>query len=229
MSQIRKISVPIRMGSKAFKVNYEYTYDNFELSGSQLLSIVMKKLHPKTPNTDLLIKTYSIYENVLGVERPVQKSENILNLLINQESLNSNVSFVIRKKAKMVKSTVKPNAKKCFKKLHSQKNLGQEVSIKKEEPIKNVYLKQILQNEIILNEQIGKLDTFDQIINNQGQDGESNSKSSFFRSIYSKLKKSHKHRSNLNQSKCYLIDSTGELSSSSSSPNTSSSKLDTLF
>lgn len=256
MSQISKVMIPVRMGSKKLNINYEFCYNNFQLSPSQLIEIVLRKLFSKSSDLSLLIKTYSLYENAFGVERLVDKCENLLGLLINQNRLDSNVFFVIRKK-NTKPATIRPkynlNSKKCFKKLQMQKEHQEnslkviEDSVKQSQKsvclyedidsycatktqLKEAFLRQIFQNEIILNEQLNKLENFDKILIRQEQ--ESSSKS-FFKSIYAKLKNHHKKQqqqaSNLNQSSIYLLDSAGECSSNSSSRSTSSSKLDTLF
>ncbi|CAF0777329.1 unnamed protein product [Brachionus calyciflorus] len=237
MSQIQRTSIAIKMGSKQFKINYEFTYNNFNLNTLQLVEIVLKKLQPKNENLSELAKTYAIYESAYGVERLINKDENILNLIKNQESLNSNVCFIIRKKSLTSNQKYNANVKKCFRQLHSENELRVYEDDEKtqmnlyEYDLKKAYLKQILANEITLNKQIENLETFDKILNKDIQSDVSNSKG-IFKSIYKKIKnykaKSQK-RSNLNQSSIYLLDSAGESSSSNSSPSTSSSKLDTLF
>lgn len=250
MSQINQVSIPIKMGSKQIKINYEFTYNNFSLTSSQLIQIVLKKLFSKASDLESLSKTYSIYENAFGVERLVAKNENILNLFENQTSLKSNVYFAIRKKATKTNSTKNSlNVKQCFRKLKKQQssslkviededkqlkkvNLHQEVEgWSKVGQLKHAYLKQIFQNEIILNEQIEKLECFDRQFENHQQVPSQPSKG-FIKSIYSKLKNHQKKQPkqlNLDQSSAYLLDSCGESSSACSSRSTSSSKLDTLF
>lgn len=253
MSQINKVSIPVKMGSKQFKISHEFCYNNFQLSASQLIEISLNKLYPKSEDVSCLVKTYSLYENAFGVERLVNKSENILSLLMNQTRLNSNVFFVIRKKTNKTinRSKYNLNAKKCFKKLQMQKEHENGLRViedaekqsrqsvclyediesycSTESQLKQAFLKQIFENEIILNEQMEKMENFEQVLNDQKQ--KSNTKS-FFKSIYSKLKNHQKLKQssyNLNQSSMYLLDSAGECSSNSSSRSNSSSKLDTLF
>ncbi|CAF0893471.1 unnamed protein product [Brachionus calyciflorus] len=238
MSLIEKISIPIKMGSKQFKINHEFGFNNFLLNTSQLIEIVLRKIQSKYENIGDLIKSYSVYESISGVERLVGKNENIINLVVNQQNLNSNVYFIIRKKTKIVvsKTQKKSNldAKKCYRKLQSQKVnelrvFEDEEKIDNHEPelIKNVYLKQIFQNEIILNNQMQKLQLFDKILTNQKVDNNTSNSKNIFQSIYNKFKQ--QNRSNLNHSSTYLIDSDGNCSSNSSSPSTSSSKLNSLF
>ncbi|RNA08482.1 hypothetical protein BpHYR1_043541, partial [Brachionus plicatilis] len=185
-------------------------------------------------------KTYRLYENAFGVERLIGKDENILNLISNQIELKSGVYFIIRKRDQLTRPKQTLNAKKCFAKLKLQKEsfdsrpkktvvhkLNEQLMDNLDEA-KNMFLEKIFQNEIVLNDQIQKLDSLDRII---VQEKNSKCNQNLFQSVYNKLRHYHKkpHKNYMNQSLMHLIDSAGEYSSTSSSRNSSSSKLDTLF
>lgn len=225
MSQTHKVFIPIKMGSKQLKIKYEYTLNDFSLFASQLIEMVLKKLYPRTKKYDQLKKTYSLFENVYGVERLVGNRENVLNIVSNHLSLNTNICFVIRKYcARNVPQ--KLDSRKCFEKLKKIKK--ETFTIQNQ--IKDNFLQQIIHNEIILEEQILKLEAFDSVL--QRENGKS-TKKNIFQSFYTKMKISHKKylikNKDLNKSKALLLDSTGECSSFSSSSNSSFSKLNTLF
>ena len=224
------------MGSKKFHLDYEYTLNNFYLNSSDLIEMIIKKLFSKHVNINELKRTYRLYENVCGVERLVGKDENILSLVSNQIELKSNVYYTIRKKElKTNFNRKKLNVKKCFAKLKSDAEMKKRQNIMiceemndQNNDIKNELMKRIFQNEIVLNNQIKKMDSLDKL---SEQKNGSKPNQSLFQSIYDKLKHHH-HKRSMNQSSLYLIDSAGECSTStsaSSSPYTSSTKLDTLF
>lgn len=226
MSQVYKISIPVKMGSKNFKIKYEYSMNDFKLCAPQLIEIALKKLYPKTKKFDQLKKTYTVFENVLGVERMIENRENILNILANQLDLNCKICFAIRKNGmRHVNQTL--DARKCYERL--RKIRKEDLVIK--DQLKDDILHQIIQNEIILDEQLKKIETIDTVLLS---DKTKCAKKNIFQSIYTKMriinhKKILKKNIDLNRSKVMLLDSTGECTSSSSSPNSSFSRLDTLF
>lgn len=245
MSQINKVRIPVQMGSKKIQVNYEYTFNNYSLNVEQLMKIVLKKVYPNSDQNDDLIKSYRVYENAFGIERIVKNNENILNLFTNQTELKSNVYFVVRKKSLKHKTSSKKilSSRKCFEKLKIHKDISTKLKVvddveKKNinnlltddswnKTIKNAFINQIEENEIILNKQIHRMDNLDKKIQLREKKSKNNN---IFQSIYSKLIDNKKaKRNNFNQSSMFLIDSAGECSSNSSSRNSSSSKLDTLF
>lgn len=244
MSQINKVNIPVQMGSRKFQIHYEYTFNDFSLNVEQLMRMVLKKLYPKNDQFDELVKTYRIFENAFGVERVVKRNENILNLFANQTELKSNVYFIVRKKSQKLKAN-RPktmNAKKLFEKLHKERQNELKVVDDQEkinsinlpihkfdrDTVKEAFMNKILENETILNQQIRRIDCLDQIM--EQKRGIKSKYGSFFQTICSKLKHQNKtKRNNFNQSSVYLVDSAGESSSASSSRNSSSSKLDTLF
>lgn len=244
MSQINQVNIPVQMGSRRIHVKYEFTFNNYTLDVEQLMKIVLKKVYPNNEKIDDLIKSYRIYENSFGIERMVRKNENILNLFTNQTELKSKIYFVVRKKSLKIKKSNKKtlSSKKCFEKLKIQKDISSQLKVvddlenkntaylfndeNSRNNIKNAFMSQIAENEMILNQQIKRIESLDNII----QKREKKSKNNIFQSIYSKLIDHKKNkRNNFNQSSVYLLDSAGECSSASSSRNSSSSKLDTLF
>lgn len=245
MNKINKVNIPVKMGSKKLQINYEYTLNNFYLTSSDLIEIVIKKLFSKNSKLNELKKTYCLYENAFGVERMVDNQENILNLVLNQVELNSNdYRFTIRKRDQINRKKQTLNVKKCFAKLESNRNgrkmiknqnennlvdeLNQAIIMDDEYQVKNLFLKTIFQNEIILNDQINKLDSLDRIIEQEKTSHRNNQ--NIFQSFYDKLRHNkNSHKNSMNQSSMYLIDSAGECSSTSSSRCSSSSKLDTLI
>lgn len=215
MSQTHKLCIPVKMGSKHLKIKYEYTLNDFYLCAPQLVEMALKKLYPKTKKYDQLKKTYSLFENVLGVERLVGNRENILSLVANNLGLNTNICFVIRKFCTRSISQ-KLDSKKCFEKL---KKLKKE-SFSIHNQLKDNIITQIIQNEIIIEEQILKMEAFGTVLQRENV---KSVKTNLLQSFYTKMKIHHKkylkRNTDLNKSKALLLDSTGECSSLSSSHN----------
>ncbi|RNA05026.1 hypothetical protein BpHYR1_043758 [Brachionus plicatilis] len=226
MSKVFKLYIPVKMGSKHFKIEYKYSYNDFRLCVPQLIEIVLKKVYPKTKKCDQLKNTYLVFENVLGVERQIGNRENILNVLANQAGLDCEIYFIIRKNGAR-SNQQKLDARKCYDKLRKMKNEGFDSH---ENQLKGNILQQIIKNEIVLDQQLKKLETFDTVMQKEKKKCV---KTNLFQSFYSKMKSSHKKylkkNIDLNKSKALLLDSAGECTSSSSSRNSSFSKLDTLF
>lgn len=115
-----KLKISVRMGSNQIKIRID---NKLNITSNDLIKCVLKKCDLiKSVN---FATTYSLYENVFGVERQVCKSEKILNLVQSWPE-NSKGHFVIRKVKKSMQPIKRLDTKKYFKKLRTMRSQCQQ-------------------------------------------------------------------------------------------------------
>ncbi|CAF0708850.1 unnamed protein product [Brachionus calyciflorus] len=153
------VQVNIRMGSNQVKLNVP---KNSSLNCYEFIELVLKKLNFKHSNLGQLSKTYMLYYRINSNEKILSPNENILKVV---KYFNSTSTFIIRKKVMV--SVKKPIVHKS---VHLYESIASNVSAwpkqESDRPkIKEEYLKKILENEILLQDQCVKLTKIEKILN----------------------------------------------------------------
>lgn len=171
------MQVSVKMGSNVCKIQINERKNQF--SSQDLIETVLEKCKLNKCNS---AKTYSVYENVQGVERLVKINESIINLAKNWP-LNSSAFFIVRKTKKcQIKPVKKLNNKKCFQLLnkmqHKTEQIEKSIHVYDEiefneneqeatnniENQKQVFLQKILENQVILEKQTEQLSSLENSI-----------------------------------------------------------------
>jgi hypothetical protein len=127
------IQVPVRMGSNKF--NLELILNNQDEERSihcgKFIEIVLRKcnLH----GSSNLRKTYSIFESSCGVERLLQRNEDIIQILRQNQMKQLKFEFVIRKCNSIELNLTQQEkqskqVKKCYKKLKQMKQIDDKLT-----------------------------------------------------------------------------------------------------
>ena len=245
------VQIPVKMGSNKF--NFELILNEHEqrvVRCGKFIEMVLRKCN-LTGSTDNFSKTYSIFENSFGVERLLNRNENIIQILQDNHKKQIKFEFVIRKcnliEKKIQISTInKRNSttiKKYYKKMNQLK-IAQQLSTE---------LRQNNESIIHIYEHIESLETSLKVTDDEPQhttiqhEQKLNENINLLKQLYTKLKIHNALKSNkayfqsTNSSKTPLLtkdynscgnssddNDCGATSSGKSSRSTSSSTLESL-
>lgn len=170
----KMVHVQVRMGSNLIRLNLS---KHPEITGQQLIEFVLKKLEFKHRNLVELSRTYLLYCKIDLNEKPINLLERVSKFikLFSQSSY-----FIIRKK--VLVRIKKKNLNHFYESICSSQ-LSNNIQLLKEK-----YLRVIINNQIILQNQLKKLQELDQILSDdKNESSESDyysiSDSSFFSDI----------------------------------------------
>lgn len=150
--------IPVKMGSRKLTLEID---SRTTIKSEQFIELALKKCKLN----DNLTRTYSLFENVSGVERLITTNDNICDLWkywSTESSKKQTIEFIIRKcftiekKVKVNNEKRQQMIKKCYEKMNADQT-------------KQDLFTQIIQNEQQLKRQSEKLQQVEQIIANLKQ------------------------------------------------------------
>ena len=150
------VQVTIRMGSNQMKFNLPFN-SNLSLNCFELIEMVLKKLNFKHKNLSQLSKTYLLYYRLNSSEKLLNQSENVLKIL---KFFNQSSYFIIRKKVLINTKIQGPRSFHLYESIASKSDTQELVYIQK---TKEMFLKEIFTNEIVINNQFEQIKIMDKI------------------------------------------------------------------
>lgn len=144
------VRVQVRMGSNQIRINLS---SHPEINGQQLIEFVLKKLDFKHRNIAELSRTYLLYCKIDSNEKQINLLERISKFI---KLFNKSSYFIIRKK--VLVRIKKQNLNHFYESICS----GQ--SSNNIQLLKEKYLRVIINNQVILQDQFKKLEELNQVL-----------------------------------------------------------------
>ncbi|RNA42029.1 hypothetical protein BpHYR1_018109 [Brachionus plicatilis] len=141
------VRVLVRMGSNQLRLNVS---NHPEITGQQLIEIVLKKLEFKHRNLAELSRTYLLYFKIDSHEKKMNSNERVSKFI---KLFNQSSCFIIRKK--VLVGAKKQDLNHFYESIDNS-HVPLNIQLLKEK-----YLRVILNNKIILNNQLKKLQELD--------------------------------------------------------------------